>query len=149
MSTSTGISPERALSVLAGLVAAGAEMETRTIDQDVAFLGPLARDTAEVSRDPEQDWMNLTLRPLFGSEGVDDRGVPQFNDNSHLERSLVIERFDLLGGGNLGMAHAKKFDDGPDGTYSVIRPVSDAGRRRLIDLWDRFASGTPLDATPN
>ncbi|MBR9782400.1 hypothetical protein GYB60_00345 [bacterium] len=130
-------------------MAAGAEMETRTIDQDVAFLGPLARDTAEVSRDPEQDWMNLTLRPLFGSEGVDDRGVPQFNDNSHLERSLVIERFDLLGGGNLGMAHAKKFDDGPDGTYSVIRPVSDAGRRRLIDLWDRFASGTPLDVTPN
>lgn len=149
MSTSTGISPERALSVLAGLVGAGAEMETRTIDQDVAFLGPLARDTAEVSRDPERDWMNLTLRPLFGSEGVDDRGVPQFNDNSHLERSLVIERFDLLGGGNLGMAHAKKFDDGPDGTYSVIRPVSDAGRRRLIDLWDRFASGTPLDATSN
>lgn len=146
MSTSTGISPERALSVLSALVAAGAEMETRTIDQDVAFLGPLARDTATIDPDPDRDWFSLTLRPLFGSEGVDDKGVPQFNDNSHLERMLVIERFDLLGGGNLGMAHAKKFEDGPDGTYSVVRPVSDGARRRLIDLWDRFASGTPLDA---
>jgi hypothetical protein len=146
MSTSTGISPERALSALTALVAAGAEMETRTIDQEVAFLGPLARDTAEIEPDPGHDWMSLTLRPLFGSEGVDDRGIPQFNDNSHLERSLVIERFDLLGGGNLGMAHAKKFEDGPNGTYSVIRPVSDGASRRLIDLWDRFVDGTPLDA---
>ncbi|AXV10280.1 hypothetical protein DVS28_b0540 (plasmid) [Euzebya pacifica] len=120
-------------------------METRTIDQGVAFLGSLARDTADIVPDPDHGWMTLTLRPLYGTEGVNDRGVPQFNDNSHLERSLVIERFDLLGGGNLGMAHAKKFENGPDGTYSVIRPVSDQTRRRLIDLWDQFTTGTPLD----
>ena len=130
--------PTQSVEALRALVAAGAEIEQRAVDESVLWEGPLGRDTASVERSPDDTHWLVMLRPLRGC-GYDDDGTPVFDDNVHIERTLKVSRFDRLGGGNVGMAHATVYEGAPFGTYSVVRPVS-AGRRGLVDDWDRYVA---------
>lgn len=111
---------------LAALVGSGAEIEQRSIEGEVLFVGAVARDTARIQRDG--DVIEVWLRPLQPPVGTDeDTGTPVFFMNDNEERPLRVARLDLIGD-NVGFQH-------PTGTYSVVRPAS-PDVVGLLDAWD-------------
>jgi hypothetical protein len=131
------MSDSQKLAAAKAMVEAGAEIEQRDIEGepvafdengDAANVFALARDTFDVTRDND-GVTDVWLRPLYGLEGRTTDGRAVFDSNMHQPRPVHAVRLDVLGNGNIGLAHNT-------GTYSVIRPVSSERRARLVDDWD-------------
>lgn len=131
---------ERAYDRIRELVTAGAEIEQRHLDgTPVAYtedgtpdaIWGLAADVFEVEDEPDtEDGIPvLWFCPLFPAWTYPlNDGQIAFDAGFHQMRPLRTERLDLLGDGNVGLQH-------PDGTYSVVRPITTPDRQRLVAAW--------------
>ena len=128
---------ERVWARLRELVRTGAELEQRYLDgTPVAYTAEgaddcvwaLADDVFWSEVDPDEPSV-VWLCPLLVDRTfeLDDGGIG-FDSCMHFAWPLTVQGLELLAEGHVLVRHLA-------GTYSVVRPVSSAGRRQLVDAW--------------
>lgn len=126
---------DQVLPRLRALVAAGAEIEQRSIDGEVLFVGAVATDVANIVQ-ADAEVFEVMMRPLREPDGYTEDGAAVFDDNLNQPSPLNVARLDLIGP-NVGFAH-------PTGTYSVVRPASPEMLER-VRQWDYAVANNLLE----